>query len=258
MIFILRVFAATGILLLLICNAGGTEKIPVNLELVLAIDTSLSVDDQEFELQRQGLANAFLHPDVVNAILAHSEGGIAIAIIHWAGENKQQTAVDWMLIRTQLDARLLSAQIRAASRKVIGQTDIGGAILYSTAILNNNAYQGARRVIDVSGDGSGEAESTALARDYAISQSVTINGLVIYNEDIDLGVLSNIAIRHHYQEFVIGGNGAFLMVAEDFDDFAIAIRRKLVREIYGPNLALPEFDKVRNLRAQIKRILNDL
>jgi hypothetical protein len=236
----MRYFAVAGMLLILIGNARGVEKVPVNLELVLAIDTSLSVDDQEFELQRQGLANAFLHRDVVNAILAHSEGGIAVTIIHWAGENKQQTVVDWMLIRTQRDATLLSARIRAASRKVIGQTDIGGAILYSAASLNANAYEGARRVIDVSGDGSGEAASTALARDYAIAQNIIINGLVIYNEDIDLGVLSNIAIRHHYQEYVIGGNGAFLMVAEDFEDFAISIRRKLVREIFGPNIALLE------------------
>ena len=115
--YIMRFFTAAGILLILVGNGHGAEKLPVNLELVLAIDTSLSVDDQEFELQRQGLANAFLHRDVVNAILAHSEGGIALTVVHWAGENKQQTAVDWMLMRTQRDAGLLSARIRGASRK---------------------------------------------------------------------------------------------------------------------------------------------
>jgi hypothetical protein len=209
----------------------------VDLELVLAIDTSTSVDAQEFQLQRRGLADAFLHPDVVRAIRGAGERGIAVTLVEWSGARRQATVVGWTHVYDAQSAAALSARIAAAPRALDGFTDIAGAIRYSVAAIETNAYEGSRLAIDVSGDGSSDPQSSARERDRAVARGITVNGLVIYNEDIDLAELANIDVREHYADNVIGGPGAFMMTAEDFTDFAIAIRRKLVREIAGPATA---------------------
>lgn len=219
--------------------AAGTDKISshniVELELVLAIDTSTSVDAQEFALQKNGLALAFLHKQVVDAILSNGKLGVAVSVVQWAGARRQATVVDWAILRSELDAQLFSAKIFATTRMFTGQTDIGGAIIHSVASLETNAITGLRRTIDISGDGSGDDARSAQGRDMALARNITINGLVIDNEDTDLGILAKLDIHRHYNDFVIGGAGSFLMIAKDFDDYAVAIRRKLVREIRGLN-----------------------
>ena len=207
---------------------------PVHLELVLAVDTSTSVDDQEFELQTSGLADAFLHPDVVNAIRLAGPLGIAVSVVHWAGRNQQATLVDWQLVRDGDTAAALSSKIAASPRRIRGLTDIAGAIAFSAASMEANQYAGERRVIDISGDGSSDAASSQAARDEANARGITINGLVIQQYDYSLGELANIDVREHFANNVIGGPGAFMMTASDFVDFRVAIRRKLVREITGP------------------------
>lgn len=209
----------------------------VDLELVLAIDASTSVDAEEFALQRQGLAEAFLHPDVVGAIQAAGDLGVAVTIIQWSGSGQQFVSVPWALVRDRDSAAQFSQRIRQAPRSIEGMTAIGDAINFSVAALQANAFEGRRLVIDVSGDGSGDARTSEAGRDRAVSRGITVNGLVIDNEDIDLGVLAKLDVRDHYANHVIGGFGAFLMNAADFGDFRIAIRRKLVREITGPATA---------------------
>lgn len=206
----------------------------VELELVLAIDTSTSVDEREFALQTEGLANAFLHPDVVNAIRLAGPRGVAVSVTHWAGQNRQATVVGWHLVRDGQDAAELAARIAAVPRTIEGLTDIAGAIDHAAASIGSNAYEGERRVIDISGDGSSDAASSRAARDAANALGITINGLVIHQQDYSLGELANIDLREHYANNVIGGPGAFMMTASDFEDFRVAIRRKLVREIIGP------------------------
>ena len=218
------------------------EKLPIALELVLAIDSSTSVDMDEFELQRRGLYEAFLHPEVIGSIEALGELGIAISVVQWAGTGAQETVVDWALLRNQLDAISFANTIYAAERKIHGMTDIGSVIRYSVRSMDTNEYQGYRRVIDISGDGLSDASTSRSERDRAIAQSVTINGLVIYNEDYDLGELAKEGVRRHYQDNVIGGDGAFLMTAASFEHFTTAIRNKLVREITGP--ATAKIDKI--------------
>lgn len=215
----------------------ATADEPVDLELVLAIDASTSVDPYEFGLQRTGLAAAFRHPDVIGAIHAAGERGVAIAVMQWSGRGRQRVSVDWTLVRDAASAGVLADRIDAAPRLVTGLTDIAGAIRFSLALLRDNGFFGERRVVDVSGDGSSNAPSAEQARNEAVGAGVTVNGLVIYNEDIDLGALAKLDIRNHYADHVIGGPGAFLMTADDFVDFQIAIRRKLVREIMGPATA---------------------
>ncbi len=210
---------------------------PVDLELVLAIDASTSVDTDEFNLQRAGLAAAFRHPDVIGAIHAAGDRGVAITLFQWSGRGRQRVAVDWTLVRDAASAGKLADRIDAAPRLVTGLTDIAGAVRFSLALLRESGFRGDRQVIDVSGDGSGDAPSAEQARNEAIIRGVTVNGLVIYNEDIDLGALAKLDIRNHYADHVIGGPGAFLMTADDFVDFQVAIRRKLVREIMGPATA---------------------
>jgi len=213
---------------------NAQEGQPVDLELVLAIDTSTSVDSAEFLLQRQGLYEAFLHRDVVAAINTIGELGIAVTLIQWSGTDNQRTVIDWTRVYDRESAARFSNRIRAMPREILGLTDIAGVIRYALTSLDNNIYAGFRRVIDISGDGSSDAASSALERDRAVLRNVTVNGLVIYNEDYDLGELAKDDVRDHYLNHVIGGNGAFMMIAADFEDFATAIRNKLIREITGP------------------------
>ena len=215
-------------------DAGAQARQPVDLELVLAVDTSTSVDAQEFALQSQGLAEAFLHPDVVAAIRFAGTQGVAVSLVHWSGEARQAIAVDWHVVRDGQTAADLSAKISAAPRIIEGLTDIAGAIGFSVNAIEANNYAGRRRVIDISGDGSSDARRSEAARNAANARGITINGLVIHNTDIDLGELANIDLRDHYTNHVIGGPGSFMMTAKDFEDFRIAIRAKLVREITGP------------------------
>ncbi|MBL4759096.1 MAG: DUF1194 domain-containing protein [Rhizobiales bacterium] len=220
--------------------AFAQQSRSVDLELVLAIDTSTSVDAQEFDLQWRGLANAFLHPDVVGAIEAIGDAGIAVSMVQWAGPGQHQISVEWSFINDARSAAQFAAKISAAPRLMRGFTDIAGAISYSVGAIEGNAYDGFRRVIDVSGDGSSSGlDNPGLdrQRDYAISRGIIINGLVIYNEEYDLGELAHISVREHYENHVIGGAASFLMIANDFEDFARAIREKLIQEITGPPIA---------------------
>lgn len=218
-------------------RAVPAQALPVDLELVLAIDTSTSVDADEFALQREGLAEAFMHPDVVGAIRAAGEDGVAVTVVQWSGPYRQRSVVGWTLVRDASEAAEFAARVRAAPRRVRGMTDIGGAIRFSVAAIEGNEFEGRRRVIDISGDGTSDSGSSGAERDRAVARGITINGLVIFNEDIDLGALANFELEDHYAGYVVGGAGAFLMKADDFVDFRIAIRRKLVREIAGPATA---------------------
>lgn len=247
----LAILITTAFLVALhILPAATQTRQTVDLELVLAIDTSTSVDPQEFDLQWRGLANAFLHPDVVSAIEAVGDLGIAVTMVQWAGQGQTRTVVDWFHVNDALSAAQFSAQISAAPRLLRGFTDIGGAIRYSVGSIEGNGYEGSRQVIDVSGDGASSGNNTELpdrARDIAVSRGMIVNGLVIYNEEYDLGELAHISVREHYEDYVIGGAAAFLMVANDFEDFARAIREKLIREIIGPPIARLESDGDKNL-----------
>ncbi len=231
--------AARFILLLLAigftASAYGQQR--VALELVLAIDTSTSVDAREFSLQRQGLARAFIHPDVLRSIDTLGPDGLAVTVVQWAGKNSQVDAIGWTKVANANDALSLSVVISKMDRLASGFTDISGAIDHARSSIENNAFIGDRRAIDVSGDGTSDGNDPAAARDAAIARNITINGLVIYSEEYDLGDLARIDLWEHFQKRVIGGEGAFLMEADSFDDFSTAIRRKLAREIAGSKFA---------------------
>ncbi len=217
-------------------TAQAQPPTPVALELVLAIDTSTSVDEQEFRLQRNGIANAFRHPDVIAAIEQAGGDGLAVTLVQWSGPGQQRTTVGWTLVRDAISANRFAESVSRMPRLLNGFTDIGGAIRYSAQRMQNNSFAGLRRVIDISGDGTSNATLSGMERDRAVALGATVNGLVIYNEEYDLGELAKINLREFYEKNVIGGTGAFLMTARDFEDFQVAMRKKLVREIVGPGI----------------------
>lgn len=211
---------------------GG--RVPVALELVLAVDASGSVHAGEFALQIDGLAAAFRDPEVVAAIEAQGELGIAVALMQWSSQGQQVIAIDWTRIGDPPSVAALADRIEATVRLIEGETGLAPAIAFAWRMLENNAFEGRRRVIDVSGDGSANVGPDPDAvRDGAAAVGITINGLAILNEQPDLG--------DYYRDHVIGGPGAFVLEARDYDDFARAMRTKLLEEIQsGPVAAIPE------------------
>jgi hypothetical protein len=197
----------------------------VDLELLLAVDVSPSVDAKEYGLQIHGLAAAIRHPDVVQAIELAAPMGVAMALMQWAGPDEQAVAVSWSLVRDQASADAFARKIVAVTRPATdGGTAIGDALLRGILLLAENDFEGARQVIDISGDGrTNRGDSPAPVRAKAVSAGMTVNGLVILNEEQELS--------DYYLERVIGGSGAFVLEIDDFEDIAWAMRMKLIREI---------------------------
>jgi hypothetical protein len=242
-----RFLAALWVALLAIFAAGAKAE-EVDLALVLAVDVSGSVDEEEYRLQREGYVDAFNHPAVINAIRGGSRGRIAVIYVQWGGIQYQHVAVPWTVVSDAASGQRFAAQIMAASRSYIRGTSISGAIDFSVTQLALNPHQATRRVIDVSGDGvNNSGRPPQFARDAALRENITINGLAI----TDIGGpgfgWSNYRqpLDEHYREHVIGGPGAFVIVIDGFENFAHAILNKLVREISGipPTTRLADLDR---------------
>jgi len=214
--------------------------VAVDLELVLAVDVSGSIDEQEGRLQRQGYVDAIADPEVVAAIKSGILGRIAVSYIEWAGQGWQQTVLDWTIIDNAASARNFAARL-AAGRVGFGPwTSISEAIEYSTAMIEGNAIEGTRRIIDISGDGPNNTGGlVGPARKAAIARGLSINGLVIVNNRLNYGRIPMPNLDLYYRHCVIGGRGAFLVIANGFKDFARAIRRKLILEIAAAPPGIP-------------------
>jgi hypothetical protein len=215
-----------GVLGLLVAASPAAKAEAVDIELVLAVDVSISVDGSELDLQREGYAAAFRDPDVIAAIAANA-GGVAVSIVQWAGEGQQRTAVDWTLL-TDGDSSLRFADAvdvaLGVDPELQGKTAIGDALYFGLKALDANGFDGLRRKIDLSGDGhANEGFKPEPVRDYAALSGVTVNGLAIVNDEPYLA--------DYFRAHLIGGPGAFVMVAADYQDFVEAIRRKLLREL---------------------------
>lgn len=215
----------------LLALAGGTvadsagAEVAVDLELVLAIDSSDSVDGREYALQIGGLADAFRDPAVQQAIGAGPLGSIAVTVVEWSGRYQQVVQVPWIRLDGPAAANALAGQIAGLHRAFDeGVTSISGALDFAAEQFAGNGFSAARRVIDISSDGvQNQGRRIDLAREATLARDVTINALVILNEMPDL--------EEYFGERVIGGFGAFVMAANDYPDYPEAIRRKLLREI---------------------------
>jgi len=197
----------------------------VDVNLVLAVDSSGSVDDDRFDLQKEGYAKAFLNPRVLNAIRAGNEGAIAVSMVQWTGPTLHVVMVPWTVIKDERSAQAVAAAIIAAPRQIFGGgTSLSGAIDYSVLLLNGSPFRATRRVIDISGDGSNNLGRPAeQARDEAVKMGIRINGLPILAVEPDLD--------QYFRASVIGGPGAFIIPVKDYNAFGDAIMRKLVQEI---------------------------
>ncbi len=201
--------------------------IPVDIELVLSADVSRSVDDQEFILQRQGYATAFRDKRVVDAIRGGGMRRIAVVFVEWAAASMQQIVIDWTLIDSAESAAAFADKLERMPRAYFmgGGTAVGDALYHAATLFENNGYEAERRVIDLSGDGrTRNGRPAAPARDFVVAQGIVINGLPILGEPM---------LDVFYEREVIGGPGAFSLPAEGFEDFANAVRSKLIREIAG-------------------------
>jgi len=219
--------AGCGIAILLALGVGGTARAqtPVDLHLMLAVDASGSVDTVRFELQRRGYVAAFRNPMVLQAIRGGETQSIAVAMFQWTGPLLQAPIVPWTQVKDEASANSVATIVETTPRRLYGGgTSISGAIDYSMRAFTQSPFKGERRVIDISGDGSNNGgRSVIRARDEAVRADVNINGLPILAWEPYLD--------QYYKENVIGGPGAFMVVAKDFNDFADAILKKMIIEI---------------------------
>lgn len=219
---------------ILLCGSVAAAE-PVDLELILAVDVSRSIDEEEALLQREGYAEAFRHPAVINAIQSNANRRIAVAYVEWAGSHYQKLTIPWTIVSDAASGERYANVIMSQPRVSERWTSISGAIDFSMRVFAISPYRGTRRVIDISGDGvNNNGRPASQARDEALAEGVTINGLVIMNDRPVPGFaesFSQPALDLFYRDHVIGGPGAFVVAIEDFSSFAYAIRNKLIREI---------------------------
>ena len=205
----------------------------VDLELVLAVDVSWSMDYDEQVLQRAGYVAAFRHPEVIAAIESGDWGGIAVTYMEWAGAQSQQVKVPWRLIDGAAAAHALADELATTTISRMRRTSISGALDHSAGLFEGNGFEGMRQTVDVSGDGPNNmGRMVTRARDELLAAGVTINGLPIMIKGNNPGGYFNLReLDIYYEDCVIGGFGAFMITVDDPAQFAEAIRRKLVLEI---------------------------
>lgn len=214
--------------------APAARATPVDLQLVLAIDSSSSVTMDEYYLQLQGYAAAFRDPGLLKAIQSGPDKAIAVMLFEWSTNGTHEIDFPWRRLDNSRSLEAFAHELENGPRLVTGgETALGDAIDFAMRQFGTGGFEGARRVIDVSGDGStNSGRPAAQARDDAVFQGVTINGLAVLHEEPDL--------ESFYRNNVIGGPGAFVITAHDYQDFADAIRKKLVHEIQNVAEAMPQ------------------
>jgi hypothetical protein len=227
-------FFAACALLPLLSEGIAAQETEVDLELVLAVDVSRSMDPTEQELQKSGYVGALQHPEVLAAIRAGFLGRIAVIYVEWAGPGSQTIVAPWTIIDGPESAASFTAQVSAAQISPMRATSISGALRFAGTLFDGNGIQSTRQVIDVSGDGPNNAGFPVLqAREEVLARGITINGLPIMIHMDYFGGYAIADLDTYYEECVIGGPGAFLITVDNIDRIAEAIRRKLVLEIAG-------------------------
>lgn len=217
--------ASQALLLALLSPAAQAQQAPVAIELVLALDASASVDKREFALQVEGLAAAFRHPDVQRAVEDLQPLGAAVAVVQWGAQGETQVVLPFTPLNSARDSKAFGFRMALVHRFMwASATSIATGIHDSAALIQGNEFDGQRKVIDVAGDGedNGTADLEA-ARQSARAQGIIINGLPIMADSPDLA--------EYYRQRVIIGPDSFVEPARDFEDYARAIRAKLLKEL---------------------------
>lgn len=205
-------------------------SISVDMELVIAVDVSASMDREEFLVQRRGYVKAIRHPDFLRAIQAAGFQRIALSYVEWSSQSWQKVIVPWQVIEDDASAGAFAAALERQPLDIGRGTSISAAIDFGTALLQSNGYDSNRSVIDISGDGPNNfGQPVAAARDAAVSSGVVINGLPILITPSP--TVPDVA--EYYSDCVIGGPGSFVLPVKRVEEFAESIRRKLIMEIAG-------------------------
>lgn len=208
---------------------------PVDVELILAVDVSLSMSPDELAIQRDGYAAALTHAQVIRAIEDGAHGKIALAYVEWAGDSVQHVIVPWTIVANGADARRVAERLTLAPPNSARRTSISGALAFAADLFAESPHRGARRVVDVSGDGpNNQGAPVVEARDALVAQGITVNGLPLMTTGSGYAGRFDLAgLDAYYRDCVIGGPGAFMIPVNDWSQFPEAVRRKLVLELAG-------------------------
>lgn len=227
----------------------GTSEVDV--ELILAVDISYSMDPEEQALQREGYMQAITSPEIIAAIRKGVNGKIAVTYVEWAGVTSQDVVVDWHVIDDLASAEVFVGKLKGQPTRRLYRTSISGAIDFSVPLFDRNGYQGLKRVIDISGDGSNnQGRPVTQARDDAVAKGITINGLPIMLNRPNFGYPEVEHLDEYYSDCVIGGPGSFVIPIRERNQFVDAIRTKILLEIA---LAPPSELPARVIPAQVEK-----
>ncbi len=220
--------------------AGEADKVDV--ELVLAVDVSSSMQPSELALQRRGYSAAFRSKEVIDAIRYGGYGRIAVTYVEWGSSNVHRVVVPWTLVDGAAAAHAVADKLDGAKIATMFRTSISGAIRDGLRAFGENRYHGLRRIIDISGDGpNNEGGPVTLARDTAVRDGVTVNGLpLMVRQILPVGGEDLPPLDDYYADCVIGGPRAFVLPVTSWRQFPQAVRRKLVLEMSGRNPAIRE------------------
>lgn len=208
------------------------ESKRVDVELVLAVDVSYSMDLEELALQREGYALAITSKEFLQALKTGPNGKVAVTYFEWAASHDQKIVVPWRMIDGPESADAVAEEILKAPLRRASRTSISGAINFGMALFEANDYRGLRRVIDISGDGpNNNGEGVTAARDAAVNKGVTINGLPIMIKETNYATMDIENLDLYYEDCVIGGAGSFVVSIKSRDKFREAIRTKLILEV---------------------------
>jgi hypothetical protein len=224
--------ALVGSLAVLAGPIPARAQTAVDLQLVLAVDVSRSIDEVEAELQRRGYVEALTSPRVIDAILSGDQKRISLCYTEWAGTHYQVVVIDWTVIDSPTAARRFAEKLSEAPRTSQSWTAVGAALNFAGQRFDNSGFDSKRKVIDISGDGrTNDGPPAELVRDRLVAQGIVINGLPVMMNRTNFGRPPDSGLDKYYEENVIGGPGSFMISAASFDDFGRAVRSKLIREI---------------------------
>lgn len=208
------------------------SAVPVDVELVIAVDVSYSMDPDEQALQREGYILALTSKEFLQALRQGANGRIAVTYFEWAGQSDQKIIMPWRLIDGPEAADAVAAEIARAPYRRASRTSISGALRFAKPLFDDSGYKGLRRVIDVSGDGANNAGPlVVLMREDVLAAGITINGLPIMLKRPNAGSIDIENLDIYYEDCVIGGPGAFVVPIREREKFIEATRTKLVLEI---------------------------
>jgi Protein of unknown function (DUF1194) len=215
-------------------NETRSAAVPVDVELVLAVDISYSMDPEEQALQREGYIAALTSVEFMQALKQGMHGKVAVTYFEWAGQSEQRVVVPWRLIEGPESADAFVGEIARAPMRRAARTSISGALLFGAYLFEGSGYRGVRRVIDISGDGTNNnGPLVALTRDDVLAKGITVNGLPIMLNRANFGGVDLPELDIYFEDCVIGGPGAFVVPIREREKFKEAIRTKLILEVAG-------------------------